>query len=65
LGDYQKVIELSQQELALAREIKNYDYEGIALAYLGFAYFAQGDSQKIIEYGQQALAVGRESKSNP
>ena len=54
---------MNQQVLALAREIKNHDYEGTALGHLGFAYFAQGDSQKIIEYGQQALSVGRESKS--
>ena len=51
-----------QQQLAIAREIKDRYSEGVALGNLGFAYFSLGDYAKAIEYAQQQLAIAREIK---
>jgi CHAT domain-containing protein len=57
-----KAIEYSQQQLAIAREIKDRNREGVALGNLGLAYLDLGNSAKAIEYAQQSLAIAREIK---
>ncbi|MEG4797411.1 CHAT domain-containing protein, partial [Microcoleus sp. LAD1_D1] len=52
-----------QQQLAIAREIKNRQVESVALGNLGVAYSYQGNYGKAIEYGQQQLAIAREIKN--
>lgn len=72
-GDTQKGTEFGQQALSIARgersskngqKIKDREMEGLALVYLGTAYFAGEDNyQKAIELTQQGLAIVRESKN--
>jgi tetratricopeptide (TPR) repeat protein/CHAT domain-containing protein len=62
LGNYAKAIEYGQQQLAIAREIKDRDGEGTALGNLGVAYRSLGNYAKAIEYIQQSLAIAREIK---
>ncbi|MEG5073104.1 tetratricopeptide repeat protein, partial [Microcoleus sp. B3-D2] len=61
-GDYAKAIEYAQQQLAIAREIKDPQGQGAALGNLGIAYRNFGDYAKAIEYAQQQLAIAREIK---
>lgn len=56
----QKVIELTQQLLTLARENKNRALEVYALALMGAGYSDSGNSEKALELAQQALAIARE-----
>ncbi|MEG4848096.1 CHAT domain-containing tetratricopeptide repeat protein, partial [Microcoleus sp. F10-C6] len=62
LGDYAKAIEYIQQQLTIAREIKDRQSEGKALGNLGAAYLSLGDYAKAIEYIQQQLTIAREIK---
>jgi len=62
LGNYDKAIEYAQQTLALAREIKDRQIEGVALGNLEAAYYSLGNYTKGIEYTQQSLAIVREIK---
>jgi CHAT domain-containing protein len=62
LGNYTKAIEYSQQQLAIAGEIKDRDQEGGALGNLGLAYRFLGNSAKAIEYSLKYLAIAREIK---
>ncbi|MEG4030806.1 MULTISPECIES: CHAT domain-containing tetratricopeptide repeat protein [unclassified Microcoleus] len=51
--------------MAIAREIKDRQSEGVALGNLGNTYFSLGDYAKAIEYAQQWLAIAREIKDRP
>jgi len=62
LSNYAKAIEYSKQSLAIAREIKDREGEGVALGHLAVAYNYLGNSAKAIEYSQQSLAIAREIK---
>jgi CHAT domain-containing protein/tetratricopeptide (TPR) repeat protein len=62
LGNYAQAIEYSQQSLAIAREIKNRQVEGMALGNLGIANHSLGNYAQAIEYSQQSLAIAREIK---
>jgi CHAT domain-containing protein/tetratricopeptide (TPR) repeat protein len=63
LKDYQKAIEVSQQALVIAREIKSSDSEALALDTLTRAYSSLDDSHKTIEFAQQSLAISRQIKN--
>ena len=63
LSNYAKAIEYAQQQLAIAREIKDRLGEGAALTILGNAYDSLGNYAKAIEYLHQSLAIAREIKN--
>lgn len=63
LGNYAKVIDYSQQSLAIAQEIRDRQNEGAALGNLGNAYFLLGSYAKAIEYYQQSLVIVNEIKN--
>ncbi|MBW4497611.1 MAG: CHAT domain-containing protein [Oscillatoria princeps RMCB-10] len=53
-------IECYQQNLALARELRDRPTEVSALYHLGIAYYQAGEYAKAIESGEQHLAIGRQ-----
>ncbi|NJS10878.1 MAG: CHAT domain-containing protein, partial [Microcoleus sp. CSU_2_2] len=55
--------EYSQQQLAIAREIKDRQIEGAALVNLGVYYYFLGNYAKAIEYTKLSLAIAREIKN--
>lgn len=61
LGELQTSVELTENGLRLAREIKNREHEGSALNNLGVTYKELGDYEKGILYLNQALDIQRET----
>ena len=57
-----KPLSISQQQLVIAREIKDRLGESRALGNLGLTYHYLGNCAKAIEYAQQQLAIAREIK---
>ncbi|MFN6525795.1 CHAT domain-containing tetratricopeptide repeat protein [Nostoc sp. ChiSLP03a] len=55
----QKAIQILQQALTIARELKDQKREAIALVYLGFNYDALGEKQKALSFYNQALPLWR------
>ena len=60
MGDHSKAIEYFKQSLEIAREIKDRQGEGSALASLGIAYIYQYEYIKASEYFQNWLMISRE-----
>jgi len=60
LGETRKVIDHSEQCLAIAREIGDRRGEGNALNNLGNAYAHLGETRKAIDHHEQDLAIARE-----
>ena len=60
LGEYQQAIVLSQQSLAISREIGDSNSEGKSLMNLGNACGSLGEYQRAIESYQQSLDISRE-----
>ncbi|HEY9297421.1 MAG TPA: tetratricopeptide repeat protein, partial [Phormidium sp.] len=61
-AEYSRVIELAQEALNLARELKKTKSEASALIHLGAAYSFFQDERKAIEVLQQAMSIARETK---
>ncbi len=59
-GQIPKAIASYEQALAMAREMKNRQAEGVWLGNLGDAYAALGQTARAIEFHKQALAIDRE-----
>jgi tetratricopeptide (TPR) repeat protein len=64
LGNPAKVVEYYQQVLAIARELKDYQPEALALAYVGDAYASLNNNQKAIEFAEQVLVKARETNNS-
>ncbi|OYQ68036.1 hypothetical protein B9G53_00470 [Pseudanabaena sp. SR411] len=64
LGQFDKAIALYQQELAIAREIKDIAREGAVLSNLGNAYDNSQQYDKAIVLHQQALTIMQKIKDN-
>ena len=64
LGNYAKAIDYQEKSLAIKREIKDRNGEGISLGNLGTgtAYYSLGNYPKAIEYYEQHLSIAREIK---
>ncbi|GBO52880.1 hypothetical protein APA_681 [Pseudanabaena sp. lw0831] len=62
LGQFDKAIALYQQELAIAREIKDIAREGAVLSNLGNAYDSSQQFDKAIVMHQQALTIMQKIK---
>ena len=60
LGQYQRAIELLEQDLAIARELDNRSGEGRALGNLGIVYSDLGQYQRAIELLEQHLTISRD-----
>ncbi len=60
LGQLELAIDLSQQSLAIAREVGNHPDEGRLLGNLGVWYLAIGQSQQAINFYAQHQAITRE-----
>jgi tetratricopeptide (TPR) repeat protein len=60
LGDYPRAIELHEQALVIAREIRNRGAEATVLGNLGNCYFSLGNYPRAIELYEQALAIARD-----
>ncbi|MEH2192628.1 MAG: CHAT domain-containing tetratricopeptide repeat protein [Nostoc sp.] len=56
---HQQAIEILQQALTIARELKDQKLEGTALVGLGFNYNALGEKQKALDFYNQALPLYR------
>lgn len=62
-AEFSRIVELSQEALILARELKNRKLEEAdALSNLGYAYIYLNEHQKAIEVLQQAVNIAREIK---
>ncbi|BBD69973.1 TPR repeat-containing protein [Nostoc commune NIES-4072] len=57
--EYQKAIQILQQALTIARELKDQKHEATALLGLGFNYNALGEKQKALDFYNQALPIWR------
>ncbi|WP_146195949.1 tetratricopeptide repeat protein, partial [Nostoc commune] len=57
--EHQKAIQILQQALTIARELKDQKNEATALLGLGFNYDALGEKQKALEFYNQALPLLR------
>ncbi|MEH1986365.1 CHAT domain-containing protein [Nostoc sp.] len=57
LGEYPKAIELHQQSLSIARQIKNLEIEASSLNNLGDAYVALKQYPKALSFYQSSLAI--------
>ncbi|MEH1863589.1 MAG: CHAT domain-containing tetratricopeptide repeat protein [Nostoc sp.] len=55
--EHQKAIQIFQQALTIARELKNQKLEGTVLLGLGFNYDALGEKQKALSFYNQALPL--------
>ncbi|MCC5606270.1 tetratricopeptide repeat protein [Nostoc sp. CHAB 5834] len=55
----QQAIQILQQALTIARELKDQKHEATALLALGFNYDALGEKQKALDYFNQALPLYR------
>ena len=60
LGQVRKSVACLERVLALARERRDREWEGIALGNLGLAYSDLGETRRAIESYEQALAIARE-----
>ncbi|MDX6613027.1 MAG: hypothetical protein QOD75_2213, partial [Blastocatellia bacterium] len=63
LGRYEKAIEFYEQALAISREVKDREGEGVILGYLGDVHNDLGRYEKAVEFDEQALAISREVKA--
>ncbi|MEW5859866.1 MAG: tetratricopeptide repeat protein [Cyanobacteriota bacterium] len=61
--EYTRSMELAQEVIALARELKNREIEANGLNNLGYAYTFFRDNQKAIEVFQQGINIAREIKA--
>ena len=59
LGQYQKLIDTSQQWLTISKQSEDILSEGNALNSLGNGYYSLGQSQKAIGFYQQSLAIAK------
>nr|WP_322686222.1 CHAT domain-containing tetratricopeptide repeat protein [Nostoc sp. DedQUE07]MDZ8132662.1 CHAT domain-containing tetratricopeptide repeat protein [Nostoc sp. DedQUE07] len=57
--EHQQAIQILQQALIIARELKDQKFEATALVGLGFNYDALGEKQKALEFYNQALPLLR------
>ena len=57
--EHQKAIQILQQALIIARELKDQKLEAIALHQLGFNYSRLGENQKALDFYNQALPLRR------
>lgn len=60
LGEVQRAIDLYEQKLILARDIRDRDSEKNALLNLGVAYHRLGQITRATEYYEQVLTIARE-----
>ncbi|MBD2563339.1 CHAT domain-containing protein [Nostoc linckia FACHB-391] len=57
--EHQQAIQIFQQALTIARELKDQKHEATALLGLGFNYDRLGEKQKVLDYFNQALPLYR------
>ncbi len=63
LKNYPKALELQEQSLALAIELKNRRAEGQVSAYLALIHHGLANYPKAIEFGERGVAIAREIKN--